>query len=75
MLAQENGDQVRDFLARRPDFSIVPPAQVTSRLGERAYIFRRAVLLSAEGLLMTPRRTETDGLYVSLLVRRSATPG
>jgi 16S rRNA (cytosine967-C5)-methyltransferase len=32
-------------------------------------MFRRAVLLSADGLLMTPRRTDTDGFYVSLLRR------
>jgi hypothetical protein len=27
------------------------------------------VLLSDEGLLMTPRRTDTDGFYVSVLAR------
>jgi hypothetical protein len=27
------------------------------------------VLLSDEGLLMTPRRTDTDGFYVAVLVR------
>jgi hypothetical protein len=26
--------------------------------------------MSEEGLLMTPRRTDTDGFYVSALVRR-----
>jgi 16S rRNA (cytosine967-C5)-methyltransferase len=38
-------------------------------LGERAYLFTRAALISDEGLLMTPRRTETDGFFVSLLRR------
>ena len=47
------------------------PAETANVLGERAYLFRRAVLMSAEGLLMTPRRTDTDGFFVSLL-RRSA---
>jgi 16S rRNA (cytosine967-C5)-methyltransferase len=60
---------VRDFLARRSEFAVVPPAQVTGALGERAFLFRRAVLMSDEGLLMTPRRTDTDGFFVSLLVR------
>jgi 16S rRNA (cytosine967-C5)-methyltransferase len=71
LLAEENGDQVRALLARNADFTLVPPAEVADALGERAYFFRRAVLMSEEGLLMTPRRTDTDGFYVSLLVRRS----
>jgi 16S rRNA C967 or C1407 C5-methylase (RsmB/RsmF family) len=29
------------------------------------------VFLSPEGLQTTPRRTETDGFFVSVLVRRS----
>jgi 16S rRNA (cytosine967-C5)-methyltransferase len=70
LLAEENGDQVRAFLARQPDFTLAPPAEVANALGERAYMFRRAVSMSEEGLLMTPRRTETDGFYVSMLIRR-----
>jgi 16S rRNA (cytosine967-C5)-methyltransferase len=72
VLADENGMQVRDFLTRRAEFVVVPPAQVTEALGERALLFRRAVLMSEEGLLMTPRRTDTDGFFVSLLVRRAS---
>jgi 16S rRNA (cytosine967-C5)-methyltransferase len=71
VLAEENGDQVRAFLARQPEYAVVPPAEAANALGERAYLFRRAVLMSEEGLLMTPRRTDTDGFYVSLLVRRA----
>jgi 16S rRNA (cytosine967-C5)-methyltransferase len=48
----------------------VPPTEVTSALEERAHVFRRVALMSEEGLLMTPRRTDTDGFYVSVLVRR-----
>ncbi len=69
VLDDENGAQVRAFLKRHPDFAIVPPADVTNALGERAFLFRRAVLASAEGVLMTPRRTDTDGFFVSLLRR------
>ena len=66
----ENGAQVKSFLARHPEFSAVPPAEVmTGALGDRAFLFRRAVLLSNEGLLMTPRRTDTDGFFVSVLRR------
>src|SRR5215813_11138772 len=63
VLAEENGDQVREFLTRHPRFSLVPPPDVANALGERALLFRRAVLVSDEGLLMTPRRTDTDGFF------------
>jgi len=71
VLAEENDDQVRQFLARHPGFAVVPPAQVCEALGERAYLFRRAVLMSEHGLQMTPLRTDTDGFFVSVL-RKSA---
>jgi 16S rRNA (cytosine967-C5)-methyltransferase len=69
VLAEENGDQVRDFLARHPGFAVMAPEKVASAVGERALLFRRAVLLSDEGLLMTPRRTDTDGFFVSVIGR------
>ena len=69
VLNEENGDQVRDFVGRNPDFSVEKPAEVAQVLGERAYLFIRAALISDEGLLMTPRRTDTDGFFVSLLRR------
>ncbi len=71
MLAEENSDRVRAFIAHHGDFSVEKPANVINALGERAYLFARAVLISDEGLLMTPRRTDTDGFFVSML-RRSA---
>jgi 16S rRNA (cytosine967-C5)-methyltransferase len=70
VLAEENDEQVSAFLARHPEFALLPPAQVCEPLGERAYLFRRAVLMSDAGLLMTPLRTETDGFFVSV-VRKS----
>jgi 16S rRNA (cytosine967-C5)-methyltransferase len=69
VLNEENGDQVRDFVGRNPDFSVEKPTEVAQALGERAYLFTRAALISDEGLLMTPRRTDTDGFFVSLLRR------
>ena len=71
VLAEENDDRVRAFLARHPDFSVEKPADLPNVLGERAYLFKRAVLMSEEGLLMTPWRTDTDGFFVSLLRRQS----
>jgi 16S rRNA (cytosine967-C5)-methyltransferase len=70
VLDDENGSQVRAFLERHPQFALVSPTQAIDALGERAFLFRRAVLLSDHGLLMTPRRTDTDGFFVSVLARR-----
>jgi 16S rRNA (cytosine967-C5)-methyltransferase len=67
----ENGAQIRAFLTRQPGFSIVPPAETSEALGERTFLFRRAALLTPQGLLMTPRRTDTDGFFVSVM-RRTA---
>jgi len=69
VLEEENGAQVRDCVARHPAFSVVPPQEVAGALGERAFMFARSALPTAEGLLMTPRRTGTDGFFVSLLRR------
>jgi 16S rRNA (cytosine967-C5)-methyltransferase len=74
LLAQENGDQIRNFLARHPDFHALAGAELVRPLGERAGAFEQAVLASAAGLLMTPRRTETDGFFVAVLTRRGDAP-
>jgi 16S rRNA (cytosine967-C5)-methyltransferase len=73
LLAEENGDQVRAFLGRHGDFALVPPTEITGALEERAPVFRRVALMSEEGVLMTPRRTDTDGFYVAVLSRRGRT--
>ncbi|MFZ2091506.1 MAG: RsmB/NOP family class I SAM-dependent RNA methyltransferase [Pseudolabrys sp.] len=70
VLEQENNTQVGDFLARHAEFSVQPPADVIQSLGERAFIFGKAARLSGEGILMTPRTTDTDGFFVSILRRR-----
>jgi 16S rRNA (cytosine967-C5)-methyltransferase len=69
LLEEENGEQVRGFLQRHPQFSRIAPAETANVLGERAFFFRRAVLTTEEGLLMTPRRTDTDGFFVAQLAR------
>lgn len=72
VLAAENGGQIRQFLARQPDFAVVPPSEVVSALWDKAEDFTAATLQSPEGLLMTPRRTGTDGFFVSVLKRRAS---
>jgi 16S rRNA (cytosine967-C5)-methyltransferase len=67
VLDEENGAQIRAFLGRQPGFSVTPPAKVAGILSDRTGAFREASLASDEGLLMTPRRTGTDGFFVSVL--------
>ncbi|WP_298262087.1 RsmB/NOP family class I SAM-dependent RNA methyltransferase [Bradyrhizobium sp.] len=67
VLPVENNGHVRAFLARHPDFAVVPPAETVTALWDKAEDFAAATRLSAEGLLMTPRRTGTDGFFVSVL--------
>jgi 16S rRNA (cytosine967-C5)-methyltransferase len=70
VLPAENGEQVRSFLTRHPEFSIQPPNETASVLWDKAEDFENAALKSAEGWLMTPRRTGTDGFFVSVLKKR-----
>jgi 16S rRNA (cytosine967-C5)-methyltransferase len=70
VLPEEGPDQVDAFLARHPGFvhAAPPTAEV---LGEVAPAFAQAVLTLDQGLLMTPRRTGTDGFFVSILRRQA----
>src|SRR6266404_3432973 len=70
VLPPENGEQIRKFVARHPEFAVVPPAQTATALWDRAEEFSAATLQSPEGLLMTPRRTGTDGFFVSVLKKQ-----
>jgi 16S rRNA (cytosine967-C5)-methyltransferase len=70
VLPPENGEQVRAFMARRPEFTLAPPSQTVTALWDKAEEFAAATLQSPEGLLMTPRRTGTDGFFVSVLTRK-----
>ena len=67
VLPVENNEQVRAFIARHPEFAVVPPEETASVLWDKADDFSQAALRSDEGWLMTPRRTGTDGFFVSVL--------
>jgi len=69
LLDEENGAQIRALLAKRSDFSAIAPSETVLALGERGLALKEAALTSREGLLMTPRRTGTDGFFVSVLRR------
>ena len=70
ILSEENNEQVRSFLQRHPTFAVVSPTETVQAIGESAKAFAEATRLSTEGVLMTPRRTGTDGFFVSVLRRR-----
>ena len=70
VLPPENGEQVRGFLRRHGGFTMVAPSQTTSVLWDKAEAFAAAARQSAEGWLMTPRRTGTDGFFVSVLKKQ-----
>jgi len=70
LLAEENGDRISAFRAAHTGFEVLPVAEVVRALPMRAAEFEAAVLPSAEGLLMTPRRTGTDGFFVAIMVHR-----
>ena len=71
VLAEENGEQVRAFVARHPEFAVVPPEETAGVLWDKAEAFAEAAMKSPEGWLMTPRRTGTDGFFVSVLKRQT----
>jgi 16S rRNA (cytosine967-C5)-methyltransferase len=68
VLDAENGAQVRGFLARHAGFAAVPGGEIVQAAG-LADGFAQAARLSADGILMTPRSTRTDGFFVSVLKR------
>lgn len=69
VLPQENSEQVKAFVSRHPEYAVVPPAQVASVLWDKTDDFLSVTYQTAEGLLMTPRRTGTDGFFVAILKR------
>ena len=69
LLDEENGAQARALLSKREDFSIVSPAETTLALGTSGHDLRASALLGREGVLLTPRRTGTDGFFISVMQR------
>ena len=69
VLPQENTEQISAFMLRHDNWIATPPRDFTSALNARASVFCAAVLMFEQGLLMTPRRTGTDGFFVAVLKR------
>jgi 16S rRNA (cytosine967-C5)-methyltransferase len=70
LLAEENGDRIAAFLAAHPAFAVLAADEMVRALPGRAAEFGAAVLVTDGGLLMTPRRTGTDGFFVAILTRK-----
>jgi 16S rRNA (cytosine967-C5)-methyltransferase len=62
---EENDDQVNAFVARHPAFEVASADEA----GDVPPALRQAALKTNGGILMTPRRTGTDGFYLALLRR------
>jgi len=67
LLDAENGAQIRGFTSRAPGWSVIPAAEVCRALGERGSVLKAAARVNAEGLLLSPKRTDTDGFFISML--------
>ena len=65
VLREENQTQVQSFLGRHPEFALVPVAEIWARVG----LLGDPPGLVPEGLLLSPRRSATDGFFVSILTR------
>jgi hypothetical protein len=60
----------REFgLKRRLLVRVMPPAETCKALGERGRVLFAAARPGHDGLLLTPKRTDTDGFFVSVLRR------
>ena len=65
VLDEENGAQVRGFLARHPEFSrSCRRPRSPMRWASAPSCSARRRCCRTKGLLMTPRRTDTDGFFV-----------
>ena len=61
----ENAGQVRRFLSANADFKAIDPKSLMLAL--LPALPAEAVLLSPQGLTLTPLRTGTDGFFLSVL--------
>ena len=69
-LGIKHGDKTR-LLSRQGKSLDADFPQVVAALGNAAEDFLTKALVSPEGILMTPRRTGTDGFFVTLLRKTS----
>jgi 16S rRNA (cytosine967-C5)-methyltransferase len=71
LLADENDDRIAALLAGQPGCAVVPSRQVVETVlpAETASRLLAAALSTPHGMVLTPRRTGTDGFFVSVVER------
>jgi 16S rRNA (cytosine967-C5)-methyltransferase len=69
VLPEENEDQVARLLAADTALAVVPPAEVIAGATVGAGLAGVA-LLTKVGVVLTPRRTATDGFFIAVLRRQ-----
>jgi 16S rRNA (cytosine967-C5)-methyltransferase len=57
------------FVTEHPQFAAVPPTEAIAA-GEVNQKLAAAALLARTGVILTPRRTNTDGFFISVLQRQ-----
>jgi 16S rRNA (cytosine967-C5)-methyltransferase len=70
VLEEENSDQIAAFLAAHPDFAPVAPGELIEAYENKALVtIGHAARLLPTGILLTPKRSGTDGFFLSVLRR------
>ncbi len=69
LLADENADRIGEFLAAAPEFAVVPAAEAIAAAGLAPALAESALTLDT-GLMLTPRRTGTDGFFIAVMRRQ-----
>ena len=69
LLPDENEDQIAAFVTANPAFQVKPPADVMAAAGVGSGLVD-AALAVANGIVLSPRRTGTDGFFVSMMQRK-----
>lgn len=67
LLPAENGAQIEGFVSRHDGWQATPGKDICKTLGGRGAILQKAAKLLPEGLLLTPKRTNTDGFFIAVL--------
>jgi 16S rRNA (cytosine967-C5)-methyltransferase len=69
LLPDENEDQVAAFIAANPTFLVKPPSDVMAAAGVGSGLADAALGVS-NGIVLSPRRTGTDGFFVAVMERK-----
>ena len=68
LLPDENEDQVAAFAAAHPEFRVLPPAEVLA--GAAIGGLAEAALTAPNGVVLSPRRTGTDGFFIAVMEKQ-----